>query len=143
VPVLDTGARGSTTTFSERGIGDVLVAWENEAFLLTKEVGKERFEIVVPSVSILAEPPVTVVDVNADRHRTRAVAQAYLEFLYTKEGQEIAARHHYRPRTTVEGGTTFPKVTLFTVDDPFGGWRKAQKTHFDDGGVFDQIYQVK
>lgn len=143
VPVLDTGARGSTTTFSERGIGDVLVAWENEAFLLTREVGKDRFDIVVPSVSILAEPPVTVVDANVDTHGTRAVAQAYLEFLYTKEGQEIAAKHHYRPRTTVPGGTAFPKLTLFTVDDPFGGWRKAQKTHFEDGGVFDQIYQVK
>ncbi len=143
VPVLDTGARGSTTTFSERGIGDVLVAWENEAFLLAKEVGKDRFEIVVPSVSILAEPPVTVVDVNADKHGTRAAAQAYLEFLYTPEGQEIAAKHHYRPRSAVKGGTTFPKVTLFTVDDPLGGWRKAQKAHFEDGGIFDQIYQVK
>ncbi len=146
VPVLDTGARGSTTTFSERGIGDVLIAWENEAFLLTREVGKERFEIVLPSVSILAEPPVSVVDVNADKHRTRALAQAYLEFLYTEEGQEIAAKHHYRPRSAAvaaKHADHFPKVALFTVDELFGGWRKAQKTHFDDGGTFDQAYQVK
>ena len=142
VPVLDTGARGSTVTFAERGIGDVLVAWENEAFLLTKEIGKDRFEIVVPSVSILAEPPVAVVDRNADKRGTRAAAQAYLEFLYTDEGQEIVAKHHYRPRSAAvlaRHAAQFPKVTLFTIDEVFGGWQKAQKTHFDDGGVFDVV----
>jgi sulfate/thiosulfate transport system substrate-binding protein len=141
VPVLDTGARGSTITFAERGLGDVLVAWENEAFLLTKDVGKDRFEIVVPSVSILAEPPVALVDRNADKHGTRAAAQAYLEFLYTDEGQEIAAKHHYRPRSAAvlaRHPGTFPKIPLFTIDE-FGGWKKAQKDHFDDGGVFDQV----
>jgi sulfate transport system substrate-binding protein len=146
VPVLDTGARGSTTTFSERGIGDVLIAWEDEAFLLTREVGKDKFEIVLPSVSILAEPPVAVVDGNVDKHKTRAVAQAYLEFLYTDEGQEIAAKHHYRPRSAAiakKFADRFPRLALFTVDEVFGGWRKAQKTHFDDGGAFDQAYQVK
>jgi sulfate/thiosulfate-binding protein len=144
VPVLDTGARGSTVTFAERGIGDVLVAWENEAFLLTKEIGKDRFEVVVPSVSILAEPPVAVVDRNADKRGTRAAAQAYLEFLYTDEGQEIAAKHHYRPRSAAvlaRHAARFPKVALVTIDDAFGGWRKAQNAHFDDGGVFDQVTQ--
>ncbi|MGA7991711.1 MAG: sulfate ABC transporter substrate-binding protein [Thermoanaerobaculia bacterium] len=142
VPVLDAGARGSTVTFAERGLGDVLVAWESEAFLLTREVGKGRFEIVVPSVSILAEPPVALVDRNADRNGTRAVAQAYLEFLYTDEAQEIAARHHYRPRSSAVAArhaSDFAKVSLFSVDEVFGGWRRAQKTHFEDGGVFDQI----
>ena len=142
VPVLDTGARGSTVTFAERGLGDVLVAWENEAFLLTKEVGKDRFEIVVPSASILAEPPVALVDRNADKHGTRAAAQAYLEFLYTDEGQEIVAKHHYRPRSAAVAArhaAEFPKVSLFTIDEVFGGWKKAQRAHFDDGGVFDQI----
>ena len=142
VPVLDTGARGSTVTFAERGLGDVLVAWENEALLLAKEIGKDRFEIVVPSVSILAEPPVALVDRNADRHGTRAAAQAYLEFLYTEEGQEIAAKHHYRPRSPAilaRHAAEFPKISLLTVDEAFGGWKKAQKAHFDDGGVFDQV----
>jgi len=142
VPVLDAGARGSTVTFAERGLGDVLVAWENEAFLLTKEIGKGQFEIVVPSVSILAEPPVALVDKNADRHRTRAAAQAYLEFLYTDEAQEIIARHHYRPRSAAvlaRHAAEFPKLSLLTIDKAFGGWKKAQKAHFDDGGVFDQI----
>ncbi|MBL8115243.1 MAG: sulfate ABC transporter substrate-binding protein [Acidobacteria bacterium] len=146
VPVLDTGARGSTTTFAERGLGDVLISWENEAFLLTREIGKDRFEIVVPKVSILAEPPVAVVDANVDRHKTRPLAEAYLRFLYTEEGQAIVAKHFYRPRSTAasaKAGGIFPKVELFTVDEVFGGWKKAQKTHFDDGGVFDQIYKVK
>ncbi|MCG3194587.1 MAG: Sulfate-binding protein [Thermoanaerobaculia bacterium] len=146
VPVLDTGARGSTTTFSERGLGDVLIAWENEAFLLSREVGKERFEIVLPSVSILAEPPVAVVDVNADKKKTRALATAYLEFLYTEAGQEIAAKHFYRPRSAAVAAkfaSQFPKLSLFSIDEFFGGWQKAQKTHFGDGGTFDQIYQVK
>jgi sulfate/thiosulfate transport system substrate-binding protein len=143
VPVLDSGARGSTTTFGQRGIGDVLVAWENEAFLLAQELGKDRFEIVTPELSILAEPPVAVVDVVVDKHRTRNVAQAYLEFLYSPEGQEIVARNGYRPRlesAAARHAGGFPKVTLFTIDEVFGGWRKAQKTHFDDGGVFDQLY---
>jgi len=142
VPVLDTGARGSTVTFVERGVGDVLIAWENEAFLSLKEFGAEKFEIVVPSLSILAEPPVAVVDKVVDRRRTRAVAQSYLEFLYTKEGQEIGARNFYRPRdpdVTKQYAATFPTLRLITVDEVFGGWRKAQKTHFDDKGVFDEI----
>ncbi len=142
VPVFDAGARGSTVTFAERGLGDVLVAWESEALLLTTEVGKGRFEIVVPSVSILAEPPVALVDRNAEKHGTRAAAQAYLDFLYTDEGQEIAAKHHYRPRSAAvlaRHGARFPKVSLFTVDEVFGGWKKAQKVHFDDGGVFDRV----
>ena len=144
VPVLDTGARGATTTFAERGLGDVLIAWENEALLLTKEVGKDRFEIVVPSVSILAEPPVALVDKNADKHGTRAAAQAYLEFLYTDEAQTIAAKHHFRPgsaKVAASHAGDFPKVSLFTIDDVFGGWGQAQKVHFDDGGTFDQLYQ--
>jgi sulfate/thiosulfate-binding protein len=144
VPVLDAGARGSTTTFVERGIGDVLIAWENEALLAIKELGPGKFEIVAPSVSILAEPPVAVVDKIAGKHGTKAVAQAYLEYLYSPEGQEIAARNFYRPRlasVTEKYQAEFPKVTLFTIAELFGGWKKAQETHFADGGVFDQIYQ--
>jgi sulfate/thiosulfate-binding protein len=144
VPVLDAGARGATTTFVERGIGDVLIAWENEALLAVRELGKGKFEIVVPSVSILAEPPVAVVDKVAAKHGTTAVAKAYLEFLYSDEGQEIAARDFYRPRSAAVAAkyaATFPKVNLFTIDQVFGGWAKAQPTHFNDGGVFDQIYQ--
>jgi sulfate/thiosulfate-binding protein len=143
VPVLDSGARGSTTTFVERGIGDVLLAWENEAFLAVEQLGKGRFEIVTPRSSILAEPPVAVVDKNVDRHGTRAAAQAYLEFLYTPEGQEIAAKNFYRPRDPkvfARYGSKFPKIDLFTIDAVFGGWNKAQDKHFADGGVFDQIY---
>ncbi|MCP3101501.1 sulfate ABC transporter substrate-binding protein [Myxococcus sp. K15C18031901] len=143
VPVLDSGARGATTTFAERGLGDVLIAWENEAFLLTDEVGRERFEIVVPSESILAEPPVAVVDHNVDKRGTRAVAEAYLRYLYSEEGQELAARHHYRPRSAAVAqrhAARFADVKLFTIDEAFGGWRKAQAAHFDDGAVFDRIY---
>jgi len=143
VPILDTGARGATVTFVERGIGDVLIAWENEAILAVKDIGKGQFEIVAPSLSILAEPPVAVVDKVANKHKTAAVAKAYLEYLYTPEGQEIAARHYYRPRSqavAAKYAAQFPKVTLFTVDEVFGGWTKAQQTHFADGGVFDQIY---
>jgi sulfate transport system substrate-binding protein len=142
VPVLDTGARGSTVTFVERGVGDVLIAWENEAFLSLKEFGADKFEIVVPSLSILAEPPVAVVDKVVDRRRTRAAAQAYLEFLYTKEGQEIGARNFYRPRdpdVAKQYAAAFPTLRLIKVDDAFGGWQKAQKTHFDDKGVYDEI----
>jgi sulfate transport system substrate-binding protein len=144
VPVLDTGARGATTTFVQRGIGDVLVAWENEAMLSINELGKGEFEIVAPSVSILAEPPVALVDKVVDRHGTRAVAQAYLEFLYTPEGQEIAARHYYRPRLETVAqkyAANFPKITLFTINEVFGGWQKAQQAHFSEGGIFDQIQQ--
>jgi sulfate/thiosulfate-binding protein len=144
VPVLDSGARGSTTTFVQRGIGDVLLAWENEAILAVNELGKDKLEIVVPSVSILAEPPVTVVDKVVDKRGTRAAAQAYLEYLYTPEGQEIVAKHFYRPRlasVAARYASQFPKVTLFTIDEAFGGWTKAQKTHFADGGIFDQLYQ--
>src|SRR3954469_20735630 len=140
VPVLDSGARGSTTTFVQRGIGDVLVAWENEALLAVEKLGKGDFEIVAPSVSILAEPPVAVVDKVVDRRGTRKVAQAYLEFLYSPEGQEIAAKHYYRPRSEAvraRYAKQFPELRLFTVDEVFGGWAKAQKTHFGDGGVFD------
>lgn len=143
VPVLDSGARGSTTTFVERGIGDVLLAWENEAFLAVKELGKDRFEIIVPSLSILAEPPVAVVDKVASKRGTAKVAQAYLEFLYTETGQEIAAKNYYRPRlknVAEKHAVVFPKVNLFTIDEIFGGWQTAQKTHFADGGTFDQIY---
>ena len=146
VPVLDSGARGSTTTFVQRGIGDVLLAWENEAFLAIKELGPGKVDVVVPSLSILAEPPVAVVDKVVDKKGTRAAAQAYLEFLYTPEGQEIAARNYYRPRleaVAARHAATFPKVNLVTIDASFGGWQKAQKTHFADGGVFDQIYQPK
>jgi sulfate transport system substrate-binding protein len=144
IPVLDSGARGSTTTFGQRGIGDVLVSWENEAYLLVNELGKDKFEIVNPSVSILAEPPVAVVDKNVDKHGTRAVAEAYLKFLYTDEGQEIAVKNHYRPRSATvaaKHAAAFPKIKLFTIDKVFGGWQKAQTTHFADGGTFDQIYQ--
>ena len=146
VPVLDSGARGSTTTFVERNIGDVLIAWENEAFLALKEFGADKFEIAVPSVTILAEPPVTVVDKVVDKRGTRVLAQAYLEYLYTPEGQEIAAKNFYRPRLleiAKKYGKNFAQVKLFTVDEVFGGWGKIQKAHFDDGGVFDQIYQLK
>jgi sulfate/thiosulfate-binding protein len=146
VPVLDTGARGSTVTFVERGIGDVLIAWENEALYSVEKLGKGKFEIVAPSVSILAEPPVAVVEKVAKKHGTQVVAKAYLEYLYTGEGQEIAAQNYYRPRNTVVAakyGAKFPQVKLFTIDEVFGGWAKAQKTHFADGGVFDQIYQGK
>ncbi len=146
VPVLDSGARGSTTTFVQRGIGDVLLAWENEAFLSIKELGPEKVQIVVPSLSILAEPPVAVVDKVVDKKGTRAVAQAYLEYLYTPEGQEIAAKHYYRPRLDTVAkkyAATFPKINLITIDEVFGGWQKAQKVHFADGGLFDQIYQPK
>jgi sulfate transport system substrate-binding protein len=143
VPVLDSGARGSTTTFVQRGIGDVLISWENEAFLALKEFGADQFEIVVPSLSILAEPPVTVVDKVAKKKGTEAVARAYLEYLYSDEGQDIAGRNFYRPRSpqaAAKYAAQFPQITLFTIDEAFGGWTKAQKTHFADGGVFDQIY---
>jgi sulfate/thiosulfate transport system substrate-binding protein len=143
VPVLDSGARGSTTTFVERGIGDVLLAWENEAFLAVKELGKDKFEIIVPSLSILAEPPVALIDKVVDKRGTRKAAQAYLEYLYTPEGQEMAGRHYYRPReqaAAAKYAQQFPKVSLFTINEAFGGWEKAQKTHFVDGGVFDRIY---
>lgn len=144
VPVLDSGARGATTTFVERGIGDVLIAWENEAYLAINELGKDKFEIVNPSVSILAEPPVSVVDEVAKKHGTEEVAKAYLDYLYSKEGQEIAAQNYYRPRdkeVAAKYASQFPNIKLFTIDDVFGGWTKAQKTYFDDGGVFDQIYK--
>ncbi|HVQ32007.1 MAG TPA: sulfate ABC transporter substrate-binding protein [Vicinamibacteria bacterium] len=143
VPVLDSGARGSTTTFVQRGIGDVLLAWENEAFLSIKELGPDKVDIVVPSLSILAEPPVTLVDKVVDKKGTRAIAQAYLDYLYTPEGQEIAAKNYYRPRLEAVASkyaAAFPKISLITIDDVFGGWKKAQPTHFADGGVFDQIY---
>jgi sulfate transport system substrate-binding protein len=146
VPVLDSGARGSTTTFAQRGIGDVLLAWENEAFLTLKEFGADKFEIVIPSLSILAEPPVTIVDKNVDKHNTRKVAEEYLKFLYSPAGQEIAAKNYYRPRLAEVAErykSNFANIQLFTIDDVFGGWTKAQKTHFDDKGVFDQIYQPK
>jgi sulfate/thiosulfate-binding protein len=146
VPVLDSGARGSTTTFVERGIGDVLIAWENEAILSVNELGKGKFELVAPSVSILTEPPVAVVDKNVDKHGTRAVSEEYLKFLYTPEGQEIVAKHYYRPRDPTllaKYKSSFADLQLFTVDELFGGWQKAQSTHFNDGGIFDQIYQPK
>jgi sulfate/thiosulfate transport system substrate-binding protein len=144
VPVLDTGARGSTITFVQRGVGDVLLAWENEAYLAIQEFGKDKFEIVVPSVSILAEPPVAVVDTVVEKKGTKAVADAYLKYWYTKEGQEIAARNFYRPRDpeiAKKFENSFAKVDLFTIDDVFGGWTKAQSEHFTDGGVFDKIYK--
>jgi sulfate/thiosulfate transport system substrate-binding protein len=144
VPVLDTGARGSTVTFVERGVGDVLLAWENEAFLAQREFGKDKFEIVAPPLSILAEPPVAIVDKVADKKGTRAVIEAYLKYWYTREGQEIAARNSYRPRDSEiakEYEKSFAKVELFTIDDFFGGWTKAQKEHFAEGGIFDQIYK--
>jgi sulfate/thiosulfate transport system substrate-binding protein len=143
VPVLDRGARGSTNTFVQRGIGDVLLAWENEAVLAIRELGPSKVEIVAPSVSILAEPAVAIVDTVVDKKRTRAVAKAYLEFLYTDAGQEIAAKHYYRPRNeqvAARYAKQFPKVELFTIDRVFGGWKKAQKEHFDDRGIFDQIF---
>ena len=144
VPVLDAGARGSTTTFVERGIGDVLIAWENEALLAIKELGPGKFEVVAPSLSILAEPPVAMVDKVAGKHGTKAVAQAYLEYLYTPEGQEIAAKNFYRPRdpaVAAKYAAEFPKVSLVTIDEVFGGWKKAHAAHFADGASFDQIYQ--
>jgi sulfate transport system substrate-binding protein len=144
VPVLDAGARGSTTTFVERGIGDVLITWENEAFLAVKELGQDKFDVVVPSISILAEPPVALVDRNAGRHGTRRAAEEYLKFLYTEEGQEIAAKHYYRPRSKSAAqkySRQFAGVKLMTVDQHFGGWQNAQRTHFADKGIFDQIYQ--
>jgi sulfate/thiosulfate-binding protein len=144
VPVLDTGARGSTVTFVERGVGDVLLAWENEAFLAQREFGKDKFEIVSPPLSILAEPPVAIVDAVADKKGTRAVAGAYLKYWYSKEGQEIAARNSYRPRDpeiAKKYEASFAKVELFTIDDVFGGWAKAQQEHFSEGGIFDQIYK--
>ena len=146
VPVLDSGARGSTTTFVERGIGDVLLAWENEAFLAEKKLGAGKFEIVVPSISILAEPPVAVVAANAKKHGTEAVAKAYLEFLYTPEAQTAIARNFYRPRDpaiAAQFKDQFPQINLVTIDKDFGGWASAQKTYFDDGGVFDRIYAKK
>lgn len=144
VPVLDSGARGATTTFVERGIGDVLLSWENEALLSVKELGPDKFEVVVPSISILAEPPVSVVDKVVDKKGTRAVAEAYLQYLYTPEGQEIAARNFYRPRNEAVAkkyANAFPKIKLFTLADVVGDWHKTQTVHFADGGVFDQIYQ--
>jgi sulfate transport system substrate-binding protein len=146
VPVLDSGARGSTMTFVQRGLGDVFLSWENEAFLAINELGKDKFEIVVPSLSILAEPSVSVVDRTVDKRKTREVAEAYLQFLYTPEGQEIAAKHYYRPRlaeVAERHAASFPKVELITIDDVFGGWQAAQKKHFADGGIFDQIYVKK
>ncbi|MCX6647308.1 MAG: sulfate ABC transporter substrate-binding protein [bacterium] len=144
VPVLDSGARGSTVTFVEREIGDVLLAWENEAFLAVNEFGSDKFEIVIPSVSILAEPPVAVVDSFADKHGTREVAQAYLDYLYTEEGQEIIAKHYYRPTLASvmeRHASEFPQINLFTIQDIFGGWNAAQEKFFADGGIFDQIYE--
>ena len=143
VPVLDTGARGSTVTFVERGIGDVLIAWENEALLAVREFGKGKFELVAPPRSILAEPPVTVVDTFAAKHGTKDLAHAYLTYLYSKAGQEIAAKHFYRPRDTAVAANyayQFPKIDLFTVETVFGGWSRAQKVHFADGAIFDQIF---
>jgi len=144
VPVLDSGARGATTTFVERGMGDVLINWENEILLVGKDVGRDKFDIVVPPVSILTEPTVSIVDKVVDKRGTRAVAQAYLEYLYTEEGQEIAAKNYYRPRlekVAAKYKSQFPEVELFTIDEVFGGWQKAQKEFFNDGGVFDQIYK--
>ena len=145
VPVLDSGARGSTTTFVQRGQGDVLLAWENEAFLATRELGVGQYEIVVPSVSVLAEPPVAVVDKNVDKHGTRRVAEAYLSYLYTPAAQETIAKNYYRPRdqaVAAKYASVFPKISLFTIDRNFGGWRKAQAAHFNDGGLFDQIFDA-
>ncbi|WP_454776060.1 sulfate ABC transporter substrate-binding protein [Janthinobacterium tructae] len=146
VPVLDSGARGATTTFVERGIGDVLIAWENEAYLAVKELGPTKFDIITPSVSILAEPPVAVVDKFADKHGTRKVAEAYLNYLYTDEAQDIIAKNYYRPATDKAAkkyASQFAKVNLFTIEQVAGGWTSAQKAHFADGGIFDQIYQPK
>jgi sulfate transport system substrate-binding protein len=144
VSVLDSGARGSLTTFAERGVGDVFISWENEAFLALKEFGADKFEIVTPSISILAEPPVTVIDKVVDKRGTRKVAEAYLQFLYTPTAQDIIGRNFYRPRdakAAAKYASQFTKVDLFTIDELFGGWQKAQKTHFEDGGVFDQIFR--
>ena len=146
VPVLDTGARGATTTFVERGLGDVLIAWENEAMLAVNELGKDKFELIYPSLSILAEPPVAVIDKVVEKRGTRLTAQAYLDYLYSEEGQQIAARHYYRPthpKVAAAYGKQFPKLKLVTIDDTFGGWQKAQKAHFADGATFDQIYLKK
>jgi sulfate/thiosulfate-binding protein len=143
VPVLDTGARGATTTFVERKIGDVLLSWENEAFLALSELGEGELEIVVPSVSILAEPPVTVIDAHVDKKGTREVAEAYLEYLYSDTGQDLAGKHYYRPRNKTyleKYSDVFPEIRLFTIDEVFGGWQNAQKIHFNDGGIFDEIY---
>ena len=145
VPVLDSGARGSTTTFAQRGIGDVLLSWENEAFLALNELGKEKVEVVTPAISILAEPPVAVVDKVAAKHGTTELAKAYLTYLYSEEGQEIGAKNYYRPRSEqafAKYANNFPKLQFFTVDELFGGWQKAQKRHFEDGGIFDRIYGV-
>jgi sulfate/thiosulfate transport system substrate-binding protein len=146
VPVLDSGARGSLVTFTERGVGDVFISWENEAHLAAKELGADKFQIVVPSISILAEPPVAVVDRTVDRKGTREVATAYLQHLYSPEGQEIVARHHYRPsdpQVAARHAARFARLNLFTVDELFGGWAQAQKTHFADGGTFDQVFTRK
>jgi len=148
VPVLDVGARGATTTFMQRGMGDVLIAWENEVLLASRELGKGNYEIIYPSLSILAEPPVTVVDkvVELEEHGTRKIAEAYLHFLYTEAGQEIAAQNFLRPRlesVAQKHGRTFPKLALFTIDEVFGGWQKAQKNHFSEGGFFDQIFRSR
>jgi sulfate transport system substrate-binding protein len=143
VPILDSGAREATTTFIQRGIGDVLISWENEAFLAVNEIGKGQFEIVVPSVSILAEPPVAVVTKNAVKRGNETIAKAYLEYLYSEEGQNIAAKHYYRPRLEMivaKYADKFPQLKLLTINEAFGGWKSAQKIHFDDGGIFDQIY---
>ncbi|MDB6083003.1 MAG: hypothetical protein JWN43_884 [Gammaproteobacteria bacterium] len=143
VPVLDSGARAATVTFVERGIGDVLLAWENEAYLAVKQLGPDRFDVVVPSLSILAEPPVSIVDKVVDKHGTRKVAEEYLRYLYSKEGQEIAARHFYRPRdpeVAAKYASQFPQIELVTIDAAFGGWAQAQAAHFADGGTFDRIY---
>jgi sulfate/thiosulfate transport system substrate-binding protein len=145
VPVLDAGARGSTTTFAERGIGDVLIAWENEALLAARQLGPDKFDIVVPSISILAEPPVAVVEEVAKKHGTTQVARAYLQYLYTDSAQALGAKHYFRPtgpRSLAKFGGGFSKVQQFTIAEVFGGWAKAQKTHFADGGVFDQVYSV-
>jgi sulfate transport system substrate-binding protein len=144
VPVLDSGARGSTTTFVERGIGDVLIAWENEALLATRELGRGKFQVVAPSISILAEPSVSIVDRNVGKHGTRLISTAYLKYLYSPQGQSIAARNYYRPRLAsvrAKYAKQFPKVKLFTLKSVFGDWRRVQRVHFNDNGVFDQIYQ--
>jgi sulfate transport system substrate-binding protein len=146
VPVLDSGARGATTTFVERGLGDVLLAWENEALLALKELGPDKFDVVAPSVSILAEPPVAIVDKVVDKKGTRATAQAYLEFLYTPEGQDIVGKHYYRPvdqAAAAKYAKQFPQLKLFTVDEAFGGWAKAHQAHFADGGTFDRVFARK
>lgn len=144
VPILDSGARGAATTFTQRGLGDVLITWENEALLSIREVGKDQFELVMPSISILAEPPVAWVDEVVKRHGTEELAKAYLNFLYTPEGQEIGASHYFRPRSEAiakRHESDFPPIKLFTIDEVFGGWQQAQKTHFSEGGIFDQIQQ--